>query len=243
MRRILFEWRGLRVWSYPALLYIGMVTGVMLQYAAAGGMGLPPLRVYWATMLLLPIALAGSRVFFLAIHWRQYFAEPARIWRRGEGGLAMYGGVPFMIAASVPILGAMGLPFLRFWDSAVFCIFTGMAFARIGCLLNGCCSGRETSAWFGIRLPDDRGAWARRVPVQLLEGAAALLLLAGCTAAQDRLTTPGTLFLAATAAYASVRLLLQPARVERDYARGIDVQTAFSLALIACAVSGLVLLA
>jgi phosphatidylglycerol:prolipoprotein diacylglycerol transferase len=154
----------------------------------------------------------------------------------------MYGGVPFMLAASVPVLALLHVPFRAFWDSAVFCIFTGMAFARIGCLLNGCCSGRQTDAWFGVWLPDDRGRWSRRIPVQLLECAAALLLLAACRVARDWLPAPGMLFLGAMAGYASLRLLLQPARVKREFAGRLDVQTAVSLTLILCALSGLVLL-
>ena len=165
MCRVLIEWRGFRLRSYPALLYLGILTGLGLQSLAAHAMGLPRVRVYFATLILLPIALAGSRVLFVATHWPEYRREPRRIWQSGDGGLALYGGVPLMLAASVPVLAAMHLPFGAFWDAAVFCIFPGMAFARAGCLLNGCCSGRPSSCRFAMRLPDQHGQWARRVPV------------------------------------------------------------------------------
>lgn len=224
------------------MLYVGLVTGVILQYRMAPARGLPASRVYWATMLLLPVALAGSRVLYVAGHWREYRNDRARIWRRGEGGLAMYGGVPVMLAASVPVLALLDLPFWAFWDSAVFCIFTGMAFARIGCLLNGCCSGRETSGRVAMWLPDQSGRWARRRPAQLIECAAAVLLLIGCALASPWLPRPGMLFLAAVAGYGSIRFALQGGRDHRERARGLDLQRAISALLVIGAVAGLLFL-
>jgi len=230
------------VLSYQAMLYVGLLAGVSLEYAAASAMGLPALRVYWATLLLLPIALIGSRLLFVATHWRDYRRAPHRIWDRHEGGMALYGGVPCMLLASVPLLHGFGLPFWKFWDVAVFCIFPGMAFTRVGCLLHGCCPGKPTAGRFAVWLPDHRGVWARRVPVQILEAAAAVVLLVICAVARTWLVRPGTLFLAAAAGYAMSRLALQPAREQREYLGHLDVQIAISLGLIAGAIGGFVLL-
>ena len=52
MRRVLFSWRGIRVWSYPACLYLGLVLGVFAHQAAARSAGLDPLRSYVAILLL-----------------------------------------------------------------------------------------------------------------------------------------------------------------------------------------------
>ena len=224
------------------MLYVGLLAGVSLEYLAASSMGLPTDRVYWATLLLLPIALIGSRLLFVITHWRDYRNSPHRVWDRRESGMAMYGGVPCMLLASVPLLPAFGLPYWKFWDAAVFCIFPGMAFTRIGCLLNGCCSGRPTDGRLAMWLPDHRGVRARRVPVQLLEAAAAVALLIMCAVATTWLTRPGTLFLVAAAGYGVSRLALQPVRDQRDYMGYLDVQIAISLALIAGAIGGFVLL-
>jgi prolipoprotein diacylglyceryltransferase len=242
MRPVLLEWRGFRLWSYPALLYLGMVAGVVLQYSMAPAMGLEPARVYWATLTLLPIALAGSRVLFVLTHWSFYKREPRRIWRRGETGLAMYGGVPFMLLASLAVLPLFDLPFWRFWDSAVFCIFPGMAMARVGCLLHGCCAGRPSRSQFSLWLPDGRGEWAWRVPLQSVEAAAALMLLALCAAIWPALPHPGALFLTATAGYAVARIATQRLRAQAETIGWLDVQTAISLTLLVLAGLGLTLM-
>lgn len=237
MHRVLFEWRGIRIYSYPAMLYAGLVTGVILQTLVSERAGLPVTRIYFATLTLLPIALAGSRVLYVMAHWLVFRAAPHLIWRRGEGGLAMYGGVPFMIAASIPVLAAFRLPFWTFWDTAVFCIFPGMAFARIGCLLNGCCSGRPTEGWLAMWLPDERGHWTWRVPVQALEFAVALLLLTGAWLAIDRFSQPGRLFLSTVIGYAAARLAIERLRAERERAARVDLHAAISLTLIVLALS------
>ena len=224
------------------MLYAGLVTGVSIEYLAATTMELPAMRVYWATLLLLPIALIGSRLLFVLTHPRDYWSAPHRIWDRREGGMALYGGVPCMLLASVPLLRAFGLPFWSFWDVSVFCIFPGMAFTRVGCLLNGCCSGKPSNGRFAIWLPDHRGICARRVPVQILEAAAAVALLAICVVARTWLVRPGTLFLVAAAAYGASRLALQPAREQRERIGYLDVQIAMSLAVIVSAIGGFILL-
>jgi phosphatidylglycerol:prolipoprotein diacylglycerol transferase len=221
------------------MLYLGLVTGVILQTLVAERAGLPAARIYFATLTLLPIALAGSRVLYVMAHWHTFRTAPHLIWRRGEGGLAMYGGVPFMIAASIPVLAVFRLPFWTFWDTAVFCIFPGMTFARIGCLLNGCCSGRPSNGWLAMWLPDEQGQWAWRVPLQLIELSVALLLLTGAWLAIDRVTQPGRLFLGTVVGYAAARLALESMRTERERAARVDLHAAISLTLIVLALSAM----
>ena len=51
MRRILFRWRGLTIWSYPAMLYVGLVAGTIASNVAAHQARIDPFRAYVATML------------------------------------------------------------------------------------------------------------------------------------------------------------------------------------------------
>ena len=40
MRRVLFHVRGIPIWSYPALLYVGLVCGFYVVYAVAPSLGM-----------------------------------------------------------------------------------------------------------------------------------------------------------------------------------------------------------
>lgn len=138
MRPILFQWRGLTVWSYPAMLYIGLVAGVVAGNVAAHAAGIDAFRAFVATLVLIVPALIGARLFYVASHWQLYRQSLWRICDRSGGGFAMYGGLPVVLLLSVPVLGALRLDFGAFWDVAAFTILVGMIFVRIGCLMNGC---------------------------------------------------------------------------------------------------------
>jgi phosphatidylglycerol---prolipoprotein diacylglyceryl transferase len=199
MRRILFRWRGYVVWSYPAMLYLGLVAGVLVGNLAAHVTGVNALRVFAATLILIPPAIAGARLLYVAEHWERYRASPRRIWNRQEGGMAMYGGMPVMLLFSVPVVAAAGIGLGAFWDVASLTIVTGMVFAKIGCWLNGCCARGGTRG--------GSGAWAH-IPAQLIEAGWAAVVLAIAGALLGRLSFPGELFLAVTAIHGAGRLML-----------------------------------
>lgn len=212
------------------MLYVGLVFGVVASNIAAHAAGLDPLHVYIATMVLIVPALIGARLLFVASEWKYYRANPRRIWNRREGGFMMYGAVPVMLLCSVPLLRALHVGVGAFWDVSTFTILIGMIFTRVGCLLNGCCSGRATRGWFGVRLPNTHGVWQKRVPTQALEAACAAALLIVAIFRWQRTPFPGALFLVMLLSYASARLVLEPARERAN--RGCQFRVAWALSAI-----------
>jgi len=237
MRRILFSWRGHDIYSYPAMLYVGLLAGVFVGAQVAQDAGLSADRFAVAVTILLIPALVGSRLFFMLMRWEIYRRDPARIWRRTEGGMAMYGGLILVVPLSIPLLRAMGLPLGRFWDAAVLTILLGMAFTRIGCFLNGCCSGRPSDAWFALSLPDHHGIWQRRVPTQLMEMAFALVLFGVALALRAYAPFPGAVFCFAVAAYGVGRSYLESLRGDHTGGRDKTVLQATSIVLVVAALA------
>jgi phosphatidylglycerol:prolipoprotein diacylglycerol transferase len=133
---------------------------------------------------------------------------------------------------SVPLLAALQLPLGAFWDVGMLTILVGMIFARIGCLLNGCCGGRPSNGWLGLYLPNHRGVWARRIPTQCLEAGLAAVLLIAAVALWPRLPFPGSLFLLATVGYASGRLALESLRELDPGASRFTIHHGISVILI-----------
>jgi hypothetical protein len=82
MRRVLFSWSGFNIYSYPAMLYLGMVAGVFAGAHAAHLSGMNPNKFAAASVLLIVPALVGSRLFFVFTHWDLYRGHLSRIWRR-----------------------------------------------------------------------------------------------------------------------------------------------------------------
>jgi phosphatidylglycerol:prolipoprotein diacylglycerol transferase len=179
MRPILFVWRGIVLHSYHVAIYASMLVTVLLTVVFAQADRLNPDRTAIAVLLLIVPGFVVARLFYVARHWDHFRREPARILRRSEGGLSLYGGLFGILAGAVPVLAALDLPFAPFMDAIVLGILGGLIIAKGGCLLNGCCYGHSTDHWCGLDLPDDHGVWRRRFPSQLLEmaWAAGLLLL------------------------------------------------------------------
>src|SRR5262249_20751094 len=111
VRPVLFRWRNRPVWSYPAMLYVGLVFGVVAGDIAAHAAGIDPLRSYIATIILIVPALAGARLLYVAVNWRAYRHNLSRIWDRRQGGYVMYGGLVAVLVSSIPLLRALGLNF------------------------------------------------------------------------------------------------------------------------------------
>ncbi len=240
MRPVLFHWRGVPVHSYPVMLYLGLVVGIVAGDYAANVAGLDSARVVIAMVLLSIPGLLGARLLFVALRWRQYRREPRRLWRRSEGGFAMQGGLPLAVVVSLPLLHALGLPFGAFWDLATLVTLIWLIFGRLGCLLHGCCGGRPTRGWLGLELPDHRGIRCRRVPIQILEAGWAALLLVAAVGLWSRRPFPGAIFLGAAGAYALARVVLQPAREAQDRLGPVNLQRTFAAALGILALLGLI---
>lgn len=235
MRPVLLRWRGRDIPSYPAMLYLGLVFGLAAGNVAAKASGLNGARVYAASLILLFPALLGARLASVVGHWSAYRGTPGRVWRRSEGGQAMYGGL-VAVPLSPPLLAALGLPFWEFWDVAIFTMLTGMIFARVGCLLNGCCAGRPTESRFGLIVVGQQGVRTRRIPMQLIEGSLGAILLAGASVLAALRAPPGSVFTASLAAYALARLFLQPLREVQSRVTSISALRVSSAVLLAVAV-------
>lgn len=237
MRRILFHFFGKPVHSYPAMLYTGLVCGIVANNILAHSTDLDRFRVFVASILLTIPAIGGARVLHVVQHWDYYRERRSLIWDLGTGGMGQYGGILLAVPLSIPLLKAFGLPFGLFWDLGGVTILTGMIFTRFGCLMNGCCCGRETNSWFSIRLPNHLGEWTQRFPTQLLEAGWAVVLLVASLLLWGKLPFQGALFVFAASGYAFGRLAFESLRDLGP--RRFTIHHAISLFIIAVSLAAL----
>lgn len=236
MRPILFVWHGTVIHSYTVMLYVGLLAATFMAAHIAPYYGLSADRTAFAAVVLIVPGIAGTRLFYVLMHWDVFRHDLRRIWRRSEGGMTVYGGLASVIC-SVPLLWAMNLPFAPFWDALTFGMLAGVAVAKSGCLLNGCCAGRPTAGWCGLNLPDHRGVWRRRVPSQLLEMAWAAFILLVMLLWRDHAPFAGAIFCGGLGTFAAGRFFLQkfrddhPGETETGILQGASV-ILVSLALI-----------
>lgn len=220
------------------MLYLGFGIGVA---CAAYVTGLDLLRFAVSALILLVAALIGSRVWYLIGH-PELFAGGALNARVQDTGAGLYGGLVLSFAVSWPVLHLTGLDFWRFWDGAAIVLLVGMGVTRIGCLMNGCCSGRETDGPFGVWLPDERGQWKRRYPTQVFEAVWSAIILGVALFFHQRSDPPGLLFLGSAAAYGIGRFGLELLRADAaSTALQTRINVAFSALLMVVSVAAFVL--
>ncbi len=113
-------------------------------------------------------------------------------------------------------LVVFNLPIGSYLDASTPGIFFGVAIGRVGCFLTGCCAGRCTRSRWGL-WSSDRRVGARRIPAQLIESGAGLLIgsASAILVLGHLLAVDGVIFAAAFGAYLVVRQLLLRLRAER----------------------------
>lgn len=137
------------------------------------------------------------------------------------GGSSILGGLTAAALAGAAYARYRGVGLGLAADLAVVPVPLGQAIGRLGCFAGGCCHGRETSSWLGVRLPDENGLWALRFPTQLVSAAvdacffAILLLVEGRLRRSTRgVPFPGFLFLLFVQLYCIKRVLIEFLRAE-----------------------------
>ena len=218
---------GVRIGAWPALVSLGFLAAMILQWVLGVQRDLPVGRILVVSLIASLVGLVGAKVYYLATHR----AEKANAL---TAGMSVQG---FVIAAvSVLVLAGWvaGIPVGAMLDVSAPGLLLGMTIGRLGCFFGGCCAGLPTASRWGI-WSSDRGVGVRRIPVQLLESAMAGTVAALTLVAVIVLDPPvgGLLFLAGLSAYTFGRQVLFPLR-------GIPRKTAQGR-LVTMVVTGLVL--
>lgn len=218
---------GVRIGAWPALVGLGFVAALILQWVLGVQRDLPVGRILLVSLLAGLLGLVGAKVYYLQTHREEKKAVLT-------AGMSVQG---FVIAAvSVLLLAGWvaSLPVGAMLDVTAPGLLLGMTIGRLGCFFGGCCVGLPTASRWGI-WSSDRGVGVRRIPVQLLESAMAGTVATLTLLAVLLLDPPagGLLFLAGLSAYTFGRQVLFPLR-------GIPRKTAQGR-LVTMVVTGLVL--
>jgi phosphatidylglycerol---prolipoprotein diacylglyceryl transferase len=192
--------------SYTALFAVGLFVALASQLAILASEQIAVPRSVFVSLLALSAGLLGAKLWSAALHPGESLLK---------GGWAVDGFLVTAPLVAIVALIAFGLPVGAYLDATAPGLFFAVAIGRIGCFLTGCCAGRVTPSRWAI-WSSDRRIGARRIPAQLLESAAGLLI--GTAAMPLTLlhfkAVHGAVFVGAFVVYLIVRQLLLRLREE-----------------------------
>ncbi len=206
---------------------LAMWVGLARQFQA----GLRPDEFAPLLYGLLPLLIVlGSRIFVLALEWRELLRSPWETLRRP--GFAFQGG--FLLGAAGLILIALKfkLDLLLLMDTVALAIPLGHAFGRLGCFTYGCCHGKPTRSRLAVRYTNPESKPVRLSglegvalhPTQLYSAMLNLLIFLFLNWFATRGPCPGQL--------AGLYLLIEGAgRFGMEFLRGIPVKRVLGLSI------------
>lgn len=195
--------------SFTVLGTLGIMVALVVQTTILARENVSVSGSLVVFLIALASGLIGAKVWYAVLHpgpWRQALL----------GGWSVDGFLVIAPAVAVAALLAFNLPIGVFLDATAPGLFFAVAIGRLGCFFTGCCAGRCTRSRWGV-WSSDRRVGARRVPTQLFESAAGLLIgvVAALLVLSDVPGVSGLIFVAAFAAYIVVRQMLLRLRAER----------------------------
>jgi len=203
-------------------LCVGIYVGVLVSAVFAESVGVAPLRMGLSSLSCAIAGLAGARIYHLVVHAPVYVKERAwhALWDSRRGGWSVFGALLPVIPLSFLTARIIEVPATVVWDCMGGGILAGGFWVRMGCVFNGCCCGRETTHWCGVRLHNVLLERKRRIPVQFLEMTWWLLGLAAFCVAWSQPLPPGTYALGVLGWYGFGRFWLEPLRESPDLVFG-----------------------
>lgn len=204
MHPIICTFGSFTVYSYGLMLALAFITSVSLAGGQAKREGLNPDIIFNFSFLVFISGIAGARIFYITGNISHYLKDPLEIIMLQRGGLAWFGGLIFGAAAGIIYLKKKKLPAYKIIDLIIPFVALGQAIGRIGCLLNGCCFGRES--FYGLHF-DIHSAFL--IPTQLYSSLLLIIIFIILRFLQERPHREGQIFYAYLFLYSIKRFFIE----------------------------------
>jgi phosphatidylglycerol:prolipoprotein diacylglycerol transferase len=225
----ILEMAGWELPAYRTLTIAAVVVAFGLAVPTAVRRGITLRATLAVSLAAAAGGLVGGRLLAAATAAEPFWGDVGTALEVQFGNMAIFGGLAGATLAGVAAARAVGVAPLRFGDAAAPAVGIGIALLRVGCLLAGCCFGRETALPWGITYPLGSFAHLHQIesggsifgvlqgvhpvhPIPVFEIVAAVLLAGAAMMLLRRPLRHGTAIATVVGGYAIVRLLIEPLR-------------------------------
>lgn len=156
--------------GYGLMIGIGILAAFYMADKRAKAKGLDPDVIFNMGFVSAILGFVSAKLFYVILEIPSII-KSGNIWPALSGnGFIVYGGIIGGVLTAMGYARIKKVPFLKYFDLAAPSIAIAQAFGRIGCLLAGCCYGRETDLPIGIIFSDSDFApnHVRLLPTQIM---------------------------------------------------------------------------
>lgn len=249
MQKIAFNLGSFSVHWYGLLLAIGFIVGLWTASRRATRDGIAPEKIFDSGAWLIIGAIIGARTLYVVSYWDRLMRDPlfpqapwTEIFMIQRGGLVFYGGLIGATASGLLYVWKRKLPLWKFADALAPSIALGYVPGRLGCLMNGCCYGRETAVPWAIQYPRDHETFPRLLhPTQIYDALLSLGLYAVLAWIHRRKKFDGQVFALYLVSYAIARSIVEVFRGDYSDRYLGGIATPAHLLSVAILMAGLIL--
>ncbi len=215
MHPIAFQLGPFTIHWYGVMMAIAFISGLWTAGRRGLRDGIPVEKIMDIGPWLIVGTILGARILYVTTYWREEFAgrpfgEVFAVW---NGGLVFYGGLIGATLAGLLYARLKKIPVWKLSDVLAPSIALGYVFGRIGCLLNGCCYGRECSLPWAIHFPAGHATCPNGVhPTEIYDSLLSLLLYGGLAWLYRHKKFDGQVFATYLLCYAVTRSIVESFR-------------------------------
>ncbi|MDD5805280.1 prolipoprotein diacylglyceryl transferase [Blautia sp. HCP3S3_H10_1] len=142
------------VYGYGLMIAIGILAAYFTGEARAKKRKLPYEHVFYLVVWCVLGGFLGAKILYWITEWKSIAENPGFLRDTLTDGFVVFGGIIGGIITAYVYCKVEKLDFLRFFDTLMPSVALAQGFGRIGCLLAGCCYGKETSSHLSITFQD-----------------------------------------------------------------------------------------
>ena len=148
------------VFGYGFMLFLGFFTAAWSAARRARSVGIEGDVIWDLAMWIMVSGILGARLFYVIQYRDRVFAGKTGLERLTalinlpDGGLVLYGGVICALFGFILFCRRNQVKPLLMADIIMPSFFVGLAFGRLGCLLNGCCYGDPSHLPWAVQFPN-----------------------------------------------------------------------------------------
>ncbi|MCD6539743.1 MAG: prolipoprotein diacylglyceryl transferase [Candidatus Omnitrophica bacterium] len=235
MHPVLFKIGPFTVYTYGFFVFLGILAGWLFSLKEAIHYNLPKDTISDLIFWTIVWGFIFSRLGYIVTHW-DYFLEDW--WRSiiSSGGFVFYSGLLGGLLFLLFFVRKKSLSLLKTLDLLSPSLALAHSLGRIGCFFYGCCYGKPTSSFLGIKFPPDSPAGQLGqplIPTQLISSFFLLIIFIILLILRDKKLPPGRVFVSYLLLYGAFRFVIEFYRGEcLGYFLSLSIGQWLSLGLI-----------